>query len=110
MVLAIEASVGKLGLAQTVVDRINSVFALFPSIQRAILYGSRAKGNYHLGSDIDLAIVGPDVTEDQIVKLDSLLDDLLLPYTIDICRFETLRNKDLIQHINRVGVPFYTSN
>jgi predicted nucleotidyltransferase len=107
--MAIEASAGKLGLAQTVVDRINSVFALFPSIEKVILYGSRAKGNYHPGSDIDLAIVGPDVTEEQILKLEDLLDDLLLPYTIDLCRFESIRNHDLIQHINRVGIPFYTS-
>jgi predicted nucleotidyltransferase len=105
--LATDALLGKFGLAQTVVDQINNVFATVPSIEKVILYGSRAKGNYRPGSDIDLAILGPNVTEEQMLKLETMLDDVLLPYTIDLCRIEMIQNPDLIEHINRVGIPFY---
>ena len=52
----------RFGLTPNTIDRINGVLAGFPAIEQAILYGSRAKGNYRPGSDIDLAIVGPEVT------------------------------------------------
>lgn len=72
-----------------------------------MLYGSRAKGNYRTGSDIDLAIVGSQFSDEQLVKLETCLDDLLLPYTIDITRFESIENPDLIEHIRRVAKTFY---
>ena len=105
--LAIDAPLEKFGLPQRVIDQINSVFATFPSIEKAIIYGSRAKGNYRLGSDIDLTIVGSNVTEQQMLEIDRKLDDLLLPYTIDLSRFHAIRNQDLIGHIDRVGKVFY---
>nr|VFJ60559.1 MAG: Predicted nucleotidyltransferase [Candidatus Kentron sp. DK] len=94
------------GLDRAVIDQINAVFAGFPSIEKAVLYGSRAKGNHRPGSDIDLAIVGTGVTEEALLEMDNRLDDLLLPYTIDLCRFHGIRNPDLIRHIDRVGIVF----
>ncbi|VFM95693.1 MAG: Predicted nucleotidyltransferase [Candidatus Kentron sp. G] len=97
----------RFGLGQAVIDKINGVFAGFPSIEKAMLYGSRAKGNHRPGSDIDLTIVGSGVTEEELLKMECELDDLLLPYTIDLCRFQGIRNPDLIGHIERVGVVFF---
>nr|VFJ43137.1 MAG: Predicted nucleotidyltransferase [Candidatus Kentron sp. DK]VFJ56085.1 MAG: Predicted nucleotidyltransferase [Candidatus Kentron sp. DK] len=102
-----EAIEKRFGLDQAVIDRINGVLAGFPSIEKAVLYGSRAKGNHRPGSDIDLAIVGTGVTEEELLEMDNRLDDLLLPYTIDLCRFHGIRNPDLIGHIDRVGVIFF---
>lgn len=89
------------------IDAINHVFAAYPAIEKAILYGSRAKGTYRPGSDIDLTIVGPSVTDQQMLEIETRLDDLLLPYTIDLSSFHAIHNPDLIDHINRVGVIFY---
>nr|VFJ70132.1 MAG: Nucleotidyltransferase domain-containing protein [Candidatus Kentron sp. FM]VFJ70502.1 MAG: Nucleotidyltransferase domain-containing protein [Candidatus Kentron sp. FM]VFK14754.1 MAG: Nucleotidyltransferase domain-containing protein [Candidatus Kentron sp. FM] len=97
----------RFGLDQTVIDKINGVLAGFASIEKAMLYGSRAKGNHRPGSDIDLAIVGSGVTQEELLEMDGELDDLLLPYTIDLCRFHEIRNPDLIGHIDRVGVVFF---
>lgn len=102
-----DAAAEQFGLKRSVIDQINNVLAAFPAIERVILYGSRAKGNYRRGSDIDLAIVGDGFTEAQLLELDTRLDDLLLPYTVDLCRFETIQNRDLIDHIERVGEIFY---
>lgn len=97
----------KTGLNQTVIDQINHVFAQFPCVESAIIFGSRAKGNFRTGSDIDLAVTGTKITPQQLLNIEKILDDLPLPYTIDLVWLEKITNKDLSNHINRVGLPLY---
>jgi predicted nucleotidyltransferase len=104
---ATEVARERFGLPQAAIDRIAGVLATFPAIERVMLYGSRAKGNYRTGSDIDLAIVGSQFSDEQLVKLETHLDDLLLPYSIDVTRFDSIANPDLIEHIQRVAKTFY---
>ena len=77
----------KYGLTETTVEKICAVFARFPEIEKAVLYGSRAKGNFKMGSDIDLTLCGEALTSDLRSTIASALDDLLLPYTIDLSVF-----------------------
>jgi type I restriction enzyme S subunit len=97
----------KYGLTETTVENICAVFARFPEIEKAILYGSRAKGNFKTGSDIDLTLCGEALTSDLCSTISSALDDLLLPYTIDLSVFDELNHAELREHIERVGVLFY---
>ena len=97
----------KYGLSQSVIQKINKVLSSFPSVERATLYGSRAKGNYKNGSDIDLTLHGPVLPLDLVYKILNELDDLLLPYTIDLSIFDDIRDPDVVAHIRRVGVIFY---
>jgi uncharacterized protein len=96
------------GLSEATIEKIHSVLARYPQVETAVLYGSRAKGNYKPGSDIDLTLYGgEDLTLRVLLRLMSEIDDLLLPYIIDLSIFYTIDNPDLIDHIERVGVPFY---
>jgi len=95
------------GLTSETVDRIRSVLARFPEVEKAVLYGSRAKGNYKRGSDIDLTLFGSGLKANVLSQINSGLDDLLLPYKIDISIFAKISHSDLIDHIRRVGVVFY---
>lgn len=95
------------GLTETTIEKIQSVFARFPAIEKAVLYGSRAKGNFKTGSDIDLTLCGEALTSDLCSTIASELDDLLLPYTIDLSIFDELNHANLQEHIERVGVVFY---
>ena len=95
------------GLPEATVDKICGVFARFPEVERAVLYGSRAKGNYKTGSDIDLTLYGEQLTSRLCATIASELDDLLLPYTIDLSVFDELNHAKLREHIERVGVVFY---
>lgn len=95
------------GLSDADVARIRGVFARFPAIDKAVLYGSRAKGNYKQGSDIDLTLYGKDLTTAQLGDIAEALDDLLLPYQIDLSIFAHLNHPDLRDHIERVGQVFY---
>jgi predicted nucleotidyltransferase len=97
----------KYGLKVSTIARIKGVFAALPEIERVILYGSRARGTFRNGSDIDLTIVGDGVTHSQLLRMENQLDDLLLPYTIDLSLLRQIDNPDLLDHIRRVGVVFY---
>lgn len=98
----------KYGLPQSAIERINAVLSRYPQVDKAILYGSRAKGNYKNGSDIDLTLRGgADLTLNVIYKILNDLDELLLPYTIDLSIFDAISDLDGLEHIERVGVTFY---
>lgn len=72
-----------------------------------MLYGSRAKGNYKPGSDIDLTLFGAGLTSGLCATIADALDELLLPYTIDLSVFAELKHPELEAHIQRVGVVFF---
>lgn len=102
-----ETDPSKFGLTESTIKLINAVFASHPQIEQVILYGSRAKGNYRVGSDIDLTMVGGDITLSDLMNIDAELDDLLLPYKIDLSLLHKIDDPDLVDHIKRVGAVFF---
>jgi predicted nucleotidyltransferase len=94
------------GLKEKTIEQINAVFAKHPQIEQAVLYGSRAIGNYKNGSDIDITLKGSNLNLAIINKICNELDDLLLPYTFDISIFNQITNPDLLDHINKFGINF----
>lgn len=98
------------GLPLAAVEKIRGVFASHPEVERSVLYGSRAKGNYKNGSDIDLTMYGDDLNHTVLLKILDELDDLLLPWMIDLSIFRQIDNESLREHIERVGVVFYERN
>jgi predicted nucleotidyltransferase len=97
----------KFGLTEDTISKINSVFSKFPEIEEVIIYGSRAKGNYREGSDIDITLKGAQVTDSILSKVSMEIDDLNTPYLYDISVFHLLNSDSLTEHINRVGLFFY---
>ena len=97
------------GLKSEHIDAINQCFEKYPEIDHVIIYGSRAKATYRYNSDIDLTLVG-NLSFQQLLKLENELDDLLLPYKIDLSLKSTITSDNLIEHIDRVGKVFYDKN
>ena len=96
------------GLPLSTVQKIRALLSHYPQVEKAILYGSRAKGNYKNGSDIDLTLQGnADLSLNTLYKILDEIDDLLLPYTVDLSIFKDIGDPDVIEHIQRVGVTFY---
>jgi len=95
------------GLKTETINAIQEVFTNYPEVEKSILYGSRAKGNYRPGSDIDLTLLGEKLTLTILQKIENELDDLLLPYKIDLSVFHQIGNPDLVAHIESVGQVFY---
>jgi predicted nucleotidyltransferase len=97
----------RFGLTEKTIQDICRVFAKYSAVDVAILYGSRAKGNYRKGSDIDLTLQGAELSYTLLLTLTEDLDELLLPYKIDLSIFHLLEHSDLKEHIERVGQVFY---
>ena len=95
------------GLSLETTEKIQRALSRFVEIEKAVLYGSRAKGNYKTGSDIDLTLFGPRLTQETLMDISIALDDLLLPYTIDLSIYEGLDHPALREHIDRVGLVFF---
>ena len=98
----------KYGLSDRTLDTLYSIFRKYPGIKQVVLYGSRAKGNYRNGSDIDLSLK----TDDTFVRTDLLhiagdFDDSDMPYFVDVSIYGKLSNQELKAHIDRVGEILY---
>ena len=95
------------GLKEHHIREINVVFSKYNNIDKVVIYGSRAKGTFTPGSDIDLTLIGNKLDLSTISKIETELDDLLLPYKIDLSIFHTIENSALLDHIRREGRKFY---
>lgn len=95
------------GLPDHALAGIAAVLADFPQVEHAILHGSRARGNYRPGSDIDLCLEGKGLTAPLLFKIAHALDNLLLPYKIDLCIHEQIDNPELLAQIERLGISLY---
>lgn len=95
------------GLTEDTISQIKEVFSNHSRVISAILYGSRAKGNYKVGSDIDLTLIGTNLSLEELLEIQSELEELPIPYKFDLSLYQQLENPDLIEHIKRVGKFFY---
>lgn len=96
------------GLRPLEITKIRKILQQHPEVKTAILYGSRAKDTFKPASDIDLTLTGSDLTLSTLLFIDSELDDLLMPYKIDLSIYHQISNPDLLAHINRVGKILYS--
>lgn len=96
------------GLKPGDLEMICRVLEKEPQIEQAFLFGSRAKGNYKPGSDVDLALKGDHLTAQTITDVSfSLNEEMPLPYRFDVLNYHTIQEPTLLQHIDRVGIVFY---
>lgn len=94
------------GLDQSTRQKIKQVLDRHHDIDEAVIYGSRAKGNYRPGSDIDISLKGNGLTLKELNRIEQELDELDLPYHLDISIYHQIDNAELVEHIDRVGVQF----
>lgn len=95
------------GLPKEAIAQLCGVFSQYPTIHSVLLYGSRAKGNYRAGSDIDLSIQAPTLGLTDLLAIENQIDDLLLPWSVDLSLLHHIDNPELIDHIHRIGIPLY---
>jgi predicted nucleotidyltransferase len=100
----------KYGLQDSTIRKIREVIEHYPQVEQVILYGSRAKGSHKNGSDIDLTMCGTALTTKTLFEISEDIDNLHLPYTIDLSIFSAIDDPGIIEHINRIGVIFYSRN
>ena len=94
----------KFGLESKDIESIRHAIASVAGVEKAILYGSRAMGNFKPYSDIDISLIGDNLTVGDLIHLHTIIDDLMLPFEVDINIYHLLRNDCLRDHIKRRGV------
>lgn len=95
------------GLGASLQIKLFEVFKQFSKIDKVILYGSRAKGTFKPGSDIDLSLDGKNLTTKELLTIMNKIDDLLLPHKVDVSILQQIDNQELLEHIKRVGVVLW---
>jgi predicted nucleotidyltransferase len=98
------------GLSENIVSKIYNVLEQYPAVEKAVIYGSRAKGNYKPSSDIDIALKGNNIDLKLLSRIILNMDDLLLPYKFDISIYNHIANQELLDHIDRVGKIIWDAN
>ena len=95
------------GLKEEEYQLLKSIFRIYEQVNKVLVYGSRAKGNFNDRSDIDLVITESTIERQLIGQIISEINNSNFPYLVDIQDFSTLKNNELIEHIKRVGKVFY---
>ena len=95
------------GLSDDTVRDLCSIFRRYKNISKVIIFGSRAKGNYRPGSDIDLALVGDGIDCREIMCILDDIDDTGLLYKVDLLDYASISGNPIGRHIDRVGKIFY---
>ncbi len=96
------------GLSEKSMRIISEIYEKYPSVLEVVVYGSRAKGNFREGSDIDMTIKGTsDFSHEDLLRINNDFYESELPYLVDISDYSKLQNPDLIAHIDRAGKVLY---
>jgi predicted nucleotidyltransferase len=95
------------GLTERDMATLYAILSRYPDIRQVCIFGSRAKGTYKQGSDIDLAVINFGVDEEHIRRLQADCIESSLPYFIDVLYLPSLTDIAVKDHILRVGVLFY---
>ncbi|MCP4295860.1 MAG: nucleotidyltransferase domain-containing protein [Proteobacteria bacterium] len=94
------------GLGNATIEMIYKLFSNHPEVEKVLIFGSRAKGNQKVGSDIDLTMEG-EISFALLSEITDELEQLPLPYQFDLSIYKNIENPDLLAHIERVGKVFY---
>lgn len=96
-----------IGLTNEEMQKLVAVLSTQPNIEKAIVYGSRAMGTNRKFSDVDMTLVGKNLSHSDLNQVALKIDNLLLPYEFDLSLYSSLTNKNLLEHIRRVGKVIY---
>ena len=98
----------KFGLDEKVIEEIVKVIANYAEVEKAVIFGSRARGDYREGSDIDIALFGNSLTHSINTNIFYEIDNLYIIYKVDLINFNSLEKEDkLKENILREGVEIY---
>ncbi|PAD92316.1 nucleotidyltransferase family protein [Shouchella clausii] len=96
------------GIEKKSLALIKEVLREVKEIDNVLIFGSRAMGQEKRGSDIDLALIGKNLSTKQVTRISSILhQELPIPYFVDVLHYNTLENEQLKAHIDKEGKPLF---
>jgi len=98
----------KFGLEDHIIEQIAHVLEEQPKVDKAYIFGSRAKGNYRPDSDIDIAVKGFELSVEDILRMSAAMDKPGIGYAVDLVDYDSIKEEALREHVDRVGVEIYS--
>ncbi|MBI4404161.1 MAG: nucleotidyltransferase domain-containing protein [Deltaproteobacteria bacterium] len=92
------------GISEPYASQILGLFQNLPKNTKIILFGSRAKGNFREGSDIDIALKGGKLDLEIRDEILEQYSHLYSPWKLDIVIYSLIEEPSLKEHIDRVGI------
>jgi len=100
--------IANFGLKEKDILEITVILSKEPNVEKALIFGSRAKGVFKPGSDVDIALMGSSLTFSDISRISfQLNEETNMPWKFDVLNFNTIQEPALVEHIKRVGMVFY---
>jgi len=97
------------GLPDKTIKSLKAVIAAFPEVEEAVIFGSRATGTHKPGSDIDMALKGKKINQKHLGRIETEIDALMLPFKVDLLRYDDVEHVKLRAHIDQEGAIFHKS-
>ncbi|MCL1862287.1 MAG: restriction endonuclease subunit S [Defluviitaleaceae bacterium] len=94
------------GLSKDNKQQLSDIFKQIPSLQKAVLFGSRAMGLHRHNSDVDIALYGDKLTLRDILKINFKIEETTMPYIFDFVLADGI-NEALQEHIAQHGQEMY---
>ena len=95
------------GLTEKEIMTLSELFQQVPTIQKAVLFGSRAMGKHRHNSDVDIVLYGNQLVYADVLRVKVKIEETTLPYMFDVILGSVIQNKNLLEHINRHGIVIY---
>lgn len=96
------------GVDKIIIEDIVNIIRKYEEVTRAVIFGSRARGDYKKASDIDIALFGDKLTNTINTKIFFEIDELYMPYKVDLINFNVLGKENRIrENILKEGVEIY---
>ncbi len=94
----------KFGLTEREIDELKRILLPKEKIEKIILFGSRARGNYTRISDIDIALKGSCLNSTDINLLRDEFEESRIIYKVDLIHYEKITNNDFKNNIDKDGI------
>lgn len=102
-----ETDLRSTGVSMRFIEELKRYCAENRQIEKAVLFGSRARGDFRRSSDIDLAISTNDSTHSQQNLIEHGIDELSTPIKINVVFMDRLTKENLKANIMREGIIIY---
>ena len=97
------------GLTNDNKQQLSNIFKQIPSLQKAVLFGSRAMGLHRHNSDVDIVLYGDNLTLRDVLKINAKIEETTMPYKFDFVIADGI-NEVLQDHISQHGQELYAYN